>query len=174
MPTTRPELKVLGQMTHREVPRRTCTMAKPLYDTDFYAWTLTQAEALRAKNWRALDVDNLAEEIESLGRSDRYAIESQLERLLLHLLKWRDDPAVEPRRVWRLTINHARREIARRVGDSPSLRDHPARYLATAYRHAREDAAVETGLPLATFPEVCPWPSDRVLEADFFPGEPAE
>jgi Domain of unknown function DUF29 len=68
-------------------------MTIPDYDTDFYTWTQTQAAALRAKNWAALDLEHLAEEIESLGRSERYAIESQLERLLLHLLKWCYDPA---------------------------------------------------------------------------------
>jgi Domain of unknown function DUF29 len=122
-------------------------MTEPLYETDFYHWTQTQAAALRAKEFAALDLENLAEEIDSLGRSERYAIESHLERLLHHLLKWRDDPATEPRRLWRLTIRHARREVAKRaVG---SLQDYPAQYLATAYRHARQDAAAR---------RVCPWP----------------
>jgi Domain of unknown function DUF29 len=125
-------------------------MTTPSYDTDFYAWTQAQAQALQAKNWPALDIEHLAEEIADLGSHQRYAIESQLERLLVHLLKYRDDPAQRPRRGWRLTLWHARREIAKRLGDSPSLRDHPARYLDTVYRHARADA---TGLPLTTFPE---------------------
>src|SRR5919109_1036490 len=93
------------------------------YDDDFYAWTQTQAAALRAK------------EIESLGQSDRYAIESQLERLLLHLLKLCHDPATRPRRGWRLTVADARHEIARRARGG--LQHHPAAYLPIAYRHAR-------------------------------------
>jgi len=68
-------------------------MTTPTYDTDFYAWTQTQGAAIRAKDVAALDIEHLAEEIESLGKRDRRAIESYLERLLLHLLKWRDDPA---------------------------------------------------------------------------------
>lgn len=80
------------------------------YARDFYRWTQAQAGALRAKGVAALDLENLAEEIESLGRSDRYAIESQLEGLLVHLLKWWYDPALDPRRQRRLTIMHARRE----------------------------------------------------------------
>jgi hypothetical protein len=79
-------------------------MNKPLYDTDFYAWTQEQAEAIRAKNVAALDIEHLAEEVEDLGRNVRHAIVSQLERLLLHLLKWRYDPATDPRRLWRLSI----------------------------------------------------------------------
>jgi Domain of unknown function DUF29 len=144
-------------------------MTTPDYDTDFYAWTRAQAQALQAKDWPALDLDHLAEEIIDLGSNHRYAIESQLERLLLHLLKWREDPAQDPRRLWRLTIRHARREIAKRIADSPSLRDHPAQYLATAYRHAREDAVDETGLPLATFPEACPWTLEQLQDPDFLP-----
>lgn len=144
-------------------------MSQTTYDADFYSWTQHQAAALRAKDFTALDLEHLAEEIESLGRSDRYAVESQLERLVLHLLKWRYDPAMEPRRLWQLTIIHARREIAKRVEDSPSLQDHPAHYLAIAYRHAREDAVVETGLPLATFPETCPWTVDQLLDSGFLP-----
>jgi hypothetical protein len=138
------------------------------YDTDFYRWTQTQATALRAKDFAALDLENLAEEIESLGRSDRRAIVSHLERLLLHLLKWREQPHGRGPS-WRSTIRHARREIAKLLAESPSLHDYPARQMAAAYRHAREDAADETGLPLATLPEACPWVPEQVLDADFWP-----
>jgi hypothetical protein len=67
-------------------------MTEPLYDIDFYQWTQTQAAALRAKDWAALDLDNLAEEINSLGRSDRRGIMQQLERLLIRLLEWLTQP----------------------------------------------------------------------------------
>jgi hypothetical protein len=146
-------------------------MTKATYDTDFYTWTRAQAEALRHKDWAALDVDHLAEEIADLGQSIENAIESQLERLLLHLLKYRYDPAVRPRRGWRLTIRHARREIARLLRKNPGLQHHPAHYLAEAYRHARADAPDATRLPPATFPEACPWPVEQVLDADYWPEE---
>ena len=73
-------------------------MTTPDYDTDFYAWTQQQAEALRAKDWAAVDIEHLAEEVDDLGRSIGKGLESQLERLLVHLLKWRYDPAQDPRR----------------------------------------------------------------------------
>ena len=142
-------------------------MTTPDYETDFYAWTRAQADFLRRGAWHGVDRAHVAEEIEDLGNEQRFTIESHLERLLTHLLKWRDDPAQDPRRLWRLTIRHARREIAKRARGS--LQDHPAQYLATAYRHAREDAADETGLPLDTFPEACPWSVVQVLEANFWP-----
>ncbi|HSF29836.1 MAG TPA: DUF29 domain-containing protein [Candidatus Tectomicrobia bacterium] len=142
-------------------------MTTPDYDGDFYAWTQAQAAALRAQAWKTLDVEHLAEEIESLGRSERYAIESHLQNLLTHLLKWRYDPAQDPRRGWRITIRHARREIAKRA--QGSLQTYPAQYLGTAYRYARMDAADETDLPLTAFPETCPWPLTQVLDEDFWP-----
>jgi len=138
-----------------------------IYETDFYAWTQEQAAALRDGKWDTLDRANLAEEIESLGRSERYAIESHLQNLLTHLLKWRYDPATEPRRGWRITIRNARLDIAKRA--LGHLQHYPAQYLATAYRHAREDAADATDLPLTTFPEACPWALAQVLDEDFWP-----
>jgi hypothetical protein len=139
------------------------------YDTDFYTWTHTQAAALRAKDLAALDLEHLAEEIADLGQSIEHAIESHLERLLLHLLKWRYDPAQEPRRGWRLTIRHARREIRKYLRRNPGLQHYPARYLPDAYQVAREDAPDETALAPETFPETCPWTVQQVLDADFWP-----
>jgi Domain of unknown function DUF29 len=173
----RPVIKgVIGYLREQDVKRTLHGLARESvsYDADFYRWTQTQAATLRdeALQWLKdldMDLEHLAEEIEDLGSSHRYAIESQLERLLTHLLKWRYGPAQDPRRLWRQTIRHARREIAKRTGDSPSLRNHPASYLATAYRHAREDVADETGLPLATLPEVCPWAVTQVLDEDYWP-----
>jgi uncharacterized protein DUF29 len=140
------------------------------YDTDFYAWTQAQAAALRAKDFAALDLDHLAEEIESVGRSDRDAIESQLVRLLLHLLKLTHDPATRPRRGWQVTVADAREQVARKA--TGSLQYHPAAYLSVAYRYARRKAALATGRPLTAFPEACPWTVDQVLDEDFWPEEP--
>ena len=139
-----------------------------LYDTDLYQWTQAQAAAIRAKDVAALDLEHLAEEIESVGIADEHAITRQLQRLLLHLLKWRYQPT---RRTpsWRRSVRQARDAIADRLERSPSLRDYPARRVPLAYRRARRDAADETGLPLATFPEACPWPLDRVLAEDWLP-----
>jgi Domain of unknown function DUF29 len=143
-------------------------MPTPNYDTDFYTWTQTQAAALRAKEWTTLDIDHLAEEIESLGINAEHAITRQLQRLLLHLVKWRYQPTHRTPS-WRRSIRQARDAIADRLDRSPSLRDYPAQRFSLAYRRARRDAADDTGLPLATFPEVCPWPVEQVLAEDFWP-----
>jgi hypothetical protein len=138
------------------------------YDDDFYAWTQAQAAALRQKDWAALDIENIAEEIESLGNEQRHAVRSHLRVLLWHLLKWVAQPAHRGTS-WRTSILNARAEIADRLEDYPSLRPHVPTLLASAYPRARRLASAETGLPLATFPEACPWALDQVLDEDFWP-----
>jgi Domain of unknown function DUF29 len=96
-----------------------------LYETDFYAWSMTQADALRAAaregSNQTLDWGNLAEEIEDLGKSLRIALESQISRIIQHLVKLDHSPAVDPRKGWRRTIRQARAEIARIMAKNPSL-----------------------------------------------------
>jgi len=62
------------------------------YDEDFYAWTQEQATLLRSRQFSQVDIENVAEELESMGRSDKRQIDSRLEVLLTHLLKWEHQP----------------------------------------------------------------------------------
>ena len=141
-----------------------------LYDTDFYVWTQAQAAALRNGKAQDLDWTNLAEEIDSLGKRDRRALMHQLERLLMHLLTWQYHPSMrQTGSSGRQAIRHARREMALILNDSPSLDRQIPTQLAFAYAHARIDASDDTGLPLATFPEQCPWDVEQVLDDDFWP-----
>jgi uncharacterized protein YPO0396 len=143
-------------------------MTTPSYETDFYAWAAQQAAALRAKDWAALDLEHLAEEVEDLRKTERRGVQSQLRLIFSHLLKWRHQPAKRTES-WRTTIANGRVLVQEALEDLPSLaRELPA--LATAaYPRARRDAAQETGLPLTTFPEACPWPVEQVLDEDFWP-----
>jgi hypothetical protein len=148
-------------------------MTDTRYEVDFYQWTQAQAAALRSKDLGALDLEHLAEEIESVGASERRAIRSHLRVLLMHRLKWTYQPDKRGES-WRSSMYTARVFIEETVQDSPSLRGFLPEALAWVYPRARKDAAVETGLPLATFPETCPWPLARVLDEDFFPEEAAQ
>ncbi len=118
-----------------------------LYDRDFFLWTQEQAAALRAvKNSNLpLDWHNLAEEIESLGRSDRRQLRSQIRRVLRHLLKLEVSPAMEPRAGWRSTILDARSEIDDVLHDSPSLRREVDGLIAEQLATAAELAAADLG-----------------------------
>src|SRR5574337_536461 len=84
------------------------------YETDLYEWTREQADALRRRAPNALDWDNLAEEIESLGASNLDQIESRLENLILYLLKWKYQPELQCGS-WRGSIFEARRRIERLI-----------------------------------------------------------
>ena len=108
----------------------------PRYDTDFYKWTQAQADALRAEKWELIDIANLAEEIESLGKRDRRELSSRLGILVRHLLKWHYQP--ERRRTgrsWQSTIMEQRRRIAGVLEQSPSLRTQLPDLLADEYPH---------------------------------------
>jgi hypothetical protein len=146
-------------------------MRKTGYDHDFYAWTQAQAEALRAKDWPAVDIDHLGEEIESLGNEQAHAVESQLHILCAHLLKWRYQPRRRSRS-WQATIRNARIEIRRRLRRNPSLRPQLPTNLIDAYRDARTLAMDETGFPLAILPEACPWSLGQLQDEDFLPNDP--
>lgn len=136
------------------------------YETDLYEWTKTQADALRRRASNELDWDNLAEEIETLGRSERREIQSRLKILLLHLLKWRYQPERQCGG-WRGSIMEARDELESVLSDNPSLRSHPAEYLPKAYASARQKALNETGL--LRLPDECPWTVEEVLSPGFLP-----
>jgi Domain of unknown function DUF29 len=143
-------------------------MTEPFYDTDFYQWTQTQAAALRAKDIATLDLEHLAEEIESLGKRDRRAVESYLEVILLHLLKWAYQQERRERSREK-SLLQARHRLAKLLRDNPSLANQAPGFLDEGYPHARHLAAIETGLPLATFPATCPWASEQALDENFWP-----
>ena len=144
------------------------SMQTALYDSDFYAWTQAQAALLRDRQTPALDYDNLAEEIESLGKNQHRELASRLDMLVLHLLTWRYQPA-EHSGSRRSMIRTQRRELRRLLEQNPGLRPLVAGSIADGYADARLDANDATDLPLATFPETCPWTAEQVLDAEFWP-----
>lgn len=140
------------------------------YEEDFALWSAEQAALIRAGKFDRIDLENVAEEIESLGKSDKRAIRSRLGVLMLHLLKWERQPG-ERSRSWRSSIRDQRREILRLIDDSPSLRPFPGRVFEGEYPWAREKAAEETTIFLHLFPETCPYSIEQILDPDFLPGE---
>jgi transposase len=137
------------------------------YEEDFYTWSQEQAAALRrAAAVRvnlpdAIDFVNVAEEIESLGASQLRELYSRYRVLLLHLLKWQYQPERRSRS-WQSTIATQRDELARLLEMSPGLKPKRKAELARAYKGARTAAAIETGLPVERFPELCPYTLEEV------------
>ncbi len=147
-------------------PARSTLCPATAYADDIYGWAMEQAAALRAGDLSALDREHLAEEIESLGRSELRSLVSAWRVVLLHMLKFDHQPARQTRS-WALSIRDQRDEAADILADSPGLKSRLDDAMARAYRGARVDAARETGLPLRTFPETCPYTRDEMLTRDF-------
>lgn len=135
---------------------------KTLYDTDFVAWADRTAGLLRAGRFNEIEVENVAEEIETLGRSERKGVRSHLQRLMMHKMKQR----IQPERdgpSWQLSIAEARQSIQDDIEESPSLRRHLEDNLQKLYVRAIEEALIETRLTYSPFPKLCPWTLDDLL-----------
>jgi Domain of unknown function DUF29 len=145
-----------------------------LYERDFHAWLVEQAGHARAGRVEALDLENIAEELEGLARSDQHAIESRMDRLVTHLLKLGYVSDQGPRRGWVLTVNEQRRRIRRLIKSSPSLAGYPAQVLGDAYAAALEDLEGEPGLPPGALPARCPFTIEQVLDRRFVPAPSGE
>jgi hypothetical protein len=148
---------------------RAMPVKSPLYDRDFYAWSREQAELLRAGKLAQADIEHIAEEIDSMGRTEKRELISRLEVLLLHLLKWRFQPGKRGPS-WEASTRVQRDRIADHLEDNPSLKPILPQALASAYRHAALEAVAETGLARSTFPGTCPWAVEEVLDEGFWPG----
>ncbi len=152
------------------MPNLTTANGKAAYEADFYAWSMGQAAALRARDLESLDFENLAEEVEGLGRSDRRELRNRLIRVLEHLLKCQFQPARHSRS-WEKTLIVQRTNIAALVEDSPSLRRELPQMIERAYTSAQRIAAKEMRLEQWSerFPATCPWSVEQILDADFYP-----
>ncbi|MEM8611713.1 MAG: DUF29 domain-containing protein [Cyanobacteria bacterium P01_H01_bin.105] len=137
-----------------------------LYESDFYAWTQQQATLLRNQDLEKLDMVNLIDEIEEMGRREKRELESRLEVLLMHLLKWQFQPNLRSRS-WELTIKEQRLRLAKLLKENPSLKAILSEYVVSAYALAIISAEKETGLD--TFPEECPYQAEQVLNEEFMP-----
>jgi hypothetical protein len=145
------------------------TSRRSLHDNDFYAWSIEQAALLRAGRVGEADLATIAEEIESMGKTEKRELVSRLTVLLLHLLKWERQPAGRGN-TWRLSIANARDEIRDLLDDNPSLKPVIDDVMTSAYRYARRKAAIETDMSEDIFSAQCPWDFVRAMDESFWPG----
>ena len=142
------------------------TLVRPsLYDQDFLAWTEQQAALLRAGRLDQLDLDNLAEELDTMGRSEWGELENRLEVLLMHMLKWDYQPARRSRS-WKATLREQRNAIRRLMRRSPGLKRNLEATIVDIYPDAVGRAIDETGLSAATFPDELPYSLAEILEPE--------
>jgi transposase len=147
-----------------------------LYQTDYSAWALRQAELLRAGHYAELDIDHLLQELGDMSKSDRRELESRLLILIAHLLKWQFQyQTLSERwrefdgRSWRATIVEQRKQLAVLLRQSPGLKSILSETISGTYPDAVDLASKETGLPSETFPAQCPYRGKQLLEDDWYP-----
>ncbi|MCL1463147.1 DUF29 domain-containing protein [Argonema galeatum] len=142
-----------------------------LYSQDYYLWIKTTINQLRVGQFYVVDIDNLIEELESMGRSEKRAIKSLLIRLLEHLLKLKYWDAERERNEghWKGEIRTFRREIKDRLKDSPSLKPYILEIFDECYEEARAEASDRSKLSLHTFPVTPIGSLEQILELNSFP-----
>ncbi len=141
------------------------------YDADYLQWLEQTVAQLAAGDREGIDWAHLIEELADTGKRERRSFESNLIVLLLHWLKWQYQ-AERRSGSWAGSIAEHRRRLRRALEDSPSLRPYLDNIFAASYQEARQQAALETELPLARFPEGVPYAIAAILDPNFWP-EPA-
>ncbi|VXD19232.1 DUF29 domain-containing protein [Planktothrix paucivesiculata] len=150
----------------------TTTAITSLYDQDFYLWLQTNINVLKQGKFAEVDLENLLEELESMGRSEKNALKSNLRILVMHLLKYKYQPEKRTNS-WRYTITEHRQRLQDTFKTSPSLYRFFEEIFNESYQNARKLASDETGLSINLFPPESPFTVEEVLNPDFLPPENA-
>jgi hypothetical protein len=156
-------------MVHEAIPGEMAAHRPNVYERDYYTWALEQAYALKARRLESLDWENLAEEVEDLARSERRELESRLEVLIQHLLKWQFRPKRRSRSCT-ATIAVQRFKIWRRLEQNPGLRPAIPEILADVYAAAHIDlinGVLQGARPCPL--ESCPWTFEQIMDEQFRP-----
>lgn len=139
---------------------------KLLYESDFYHWTVDQVRSLRLGKLDSLDLENLAEEIESLGNQQRSELENRLAILLGHLLKWDLQPNLRGKS-WRSTIREQRRQIQKLITKNPSLKSYLDEAMSEGYESALDLVVRETPFDYQELPQGCPYAIAQIFDNNF-------
>jgi hypothetical protein len=139
---------------------------KLLYESDFYHWTVDQVQSLRLGKLDRLDLEHLAEEIESLGNQQRSELENRLAILLGHLLKWDLQPNLRGKS-WRSTIREQRRQIQKLITKNPSLKSYLDEAMSEGYESALDLVVRETPFDYKDLPQVCPYTIAKIFDNNF-------
>jgi hypothetical protein len=143
---------------------------KTLYESDYSLWVKETAKQLQNRDFDALDLENLIEEVLDLSRRDKLKVKSLLKRLFEHLLKlkyWQSE-VVRNQAHWRREIINFRQQIRDELKDSPSLRPFLNQVLDECYQDGRKLAAAASDIPLDLFPKEAISDLEQSLDEDWF------
>jgi Domain of unknown function DUF29 len=140
----------------------------PSHEKDTYGWAVHTVQLLRNKKMSEVDFDNIIEEMEALGRSEKHELINRLSLVISHLLKWQFQPNMRGHS-WIYSIKEQRIQVKIHLEDNPSLKSKLDESLGNAYKIARFKAAKETGLDEKTFPDQCLYTFEQLMDETFFP-----
>jgi hypothetical protein len=141
-------------------------MQSNLYEADFYAWTLEQSKLLKEGDFKHLDIINLVEEVESLGKQQRQELRNRLGILIGHILKWNYQPEKRSKS-WRVTLREQRREILRLLQENPSFKPDLEEAIIYAYESGLDLVVRETPLDYPDLPANSIFTIEQLLNSDF-------
>jgi len=133
------------------------------YDKDFFGWCKNQSDLLKKKEYSKVDWENVIDEIESLGRSEKRTITSFLSIYFLHLLKKKYQPNLYCRS-WELSIKYSHEDFLKELSKNPGMKPKLEEIRVDAYKDAIREACKETGLDESIFPKKCPWSISEILK----------
>lgn len=164
---------ILLSQSQLKVLQLTPSSKVSLFDRDYYAWVKEQIRLLHLRQFEHLDLEHLPDELNDLAWLIQREIETNLEIICNHLLKYKyareylnSEPCCSS---WRSALGIARKTIADQLRDSPSLQDYPVEQLDFRYELATSQVYQETKLPDDTLPKNCPWTVNQVLDKDWLP-----
>ncbi|MCI4625630.1 MAG: DUF29 domain-containing protein [Candidatus Magnetoovum sp. WYHC-5] len=139
-----------------------------LYEVDFYQWALYNANLLKQGRFTEVDIENVVEELESMGRGEKKELRNRLAILIMHLLKWQYQPQRRSES-WKITINTQRVDIEFILKDSPSLKHVVEIVIDEAYKKSGLMFQKETGINKKHLPNICPYNFEQLIDYDFLP-----
>ncbi|MFI0478878.1 MAG: DUF29 domain-containing protein [Candidatus Rhabdochlamydia sp.] len=143
----------------------------PKHDEDFYGWAMAEASLLRQHKWNELDIEHLAEELESMGASERREFISRMAQLIFHLLKWHHQPDFREfnKRSWEASIQEQRKKVKKLIVDNPSFKPNMEDFVVDSYEDSILLIKKETPIDLKLLPAQCPYTFDQIMNDEFYP-----
>ncbi len=143
--------------------------SKSFYEQDFYAWLETTANLLKKKQFESIDLENLIEEIEAMGRSEKREIKTRLITIIKHLLRlkyWQSTLDYNARG-WRNTVIEQREKLIFVLEDSPSLRQELESFFLEGYQKTVQKIIQKYDLPSSMFPAESPFSLTNIIDSDY-------